>query len=93
MGNNTKAVSSEGVGRNSQTFIITTAFLSMLAIVGFAYYGVPFYFDFMMKDYFLIRIYLPVIFEFMIVEPSGVKNTSPFFFCNTLLESRYSKSR
>jgi MFS family permease len=51
MGNNTKAVSLEGAGRNSQTFIVATAFLSMLAIVGFAYYGVPFYFDFMMKDF------------------------------------------
>lgn len=51
MGNNTQAVSLGTVARSSQTYIIITAFLSLFAIVGFAYYGVPFYFDFMMKDF------------------------------------------
>ena len=39
------------VERSSQTYIIVTAFLSLFAIVGFAYYGVPFYFDSMMKEF------------------------------------------
>lgn len=30
--------------------IVSAAFLSLLAIVGFAYYGIPFYFDFIMKE-------------------------------------------
>ena len=51
MVNNTKAVSLEGAGRSSQTYIIVTAFLSLLAIVGFAYYGPPFFFNFMIKDF------------------------------------------
>jgi len=51
MGNNTHAISIGTAGRSSQTYIIVTAFLSLLAIVGFAYYGVPFYFDFMMKEF------------------------------------------
>jgi MFS family permease len=51
METNTQTVAITKAGRNSQPFIIATAFLSMLAIVGFAYYGVPFYFDFMMKDF------------------------------------------
>lgn len=51
MENNTQTVSIKGARSSSQTFIVATAFFSMLAIVGFAYYGVPFYFDFMMKDF------------------------------------------
>jgi MFS family permease len=31
--------------------VLSAAFLSLLAIVGFAYYGPPFYFDFMMKEF------------------------------------------
>jgi MFS family permease len=31
--------------------ILSAAFLSLLAIVGFAYYGIPFYFDFMSKEF------------------------------------------
>ncbi len=30
--------------------VLSAAFLSLLAVVGFAYYGPPFYFDFMMKE-------------------------------------------
>jgi MFS family permease len=37
--------------RSSQTYVIVTAFLSLLAIVGFALYGLPFFYDFMMKEF------------------------------------------
>ena len=47
--------------------------------------------DFMMKD-FVNRNYLSVILELIMDAPSGVKKTSPVFFCKTLPESRYSKS-
>ncbi len=51
MGNNSQAISIGAVGRSSQTYIIVTAFLSLLAIVGFALYGPPFFFDFMTKEF------------------------------------------
>jgi MFS family permease len=37
--------------RSSQTYVIATAFLSLLAIVGFALYGLPFFYDFFMKEF------------------------------------------
>ncbi len=37
--------------RSSQTYILITAFLALFAIVGFAYYGLPFFFDFMTKEF------------------------------------------
>lgn len=37
--------------KSSQTYIVITAFLSLFALVGFAYYGLPFFFDFMTKEY------------------------------------------
>ncbi len=37
--------------RSSQTYILMTAFLALFAIVGFAYYGLPFFYDFMIADY------------------------------------------
>jgi MFS family permease len=37
--------------RSSQTYIVITAFMSLFALVGFAYYGLPFFFDFMTKEY------------------------------------------
>ena len=37
--------------RSSQTYIVATAFLSLFALVGFAYYGLPFFYDFMTKEY------------------------------------------
>jgi MFS family permease len=37
--------------RSSQAYIVATAFLSLFAIVGFAYYGLPFFYDFMIKEY------------------------------------------
>ena len=37
--------------RSSQTYVVMTAFLSLFAIVGFAYYGLPFFYDFMTSEY------------------------------------------
>lgn len=37
--------------KSSKTYIIITAFLSLFALVGFAYYGLPFFFDFMTREY------------------------------------------
>ena len=37
--------------RSSQPYILVTAFMSLFAIVGFAYYGLPFFYDFMTKEY------------------------------------------
>jgi len=37
--------------RSSQTYILATAFLTLFAIVGFALYGPPFFFDFMTKEF------------------------------------------
>jgi sugar phosphate permease len=36
---------------SSKTYIIITAFFSLFALVGFAYYGVPFFYDFMVDDF------------------------------------------
>ena len=41
----------ESATRSSQNYIVITAFLSLFALVGFAYYGLPFFFDFMTKEY------------------------------------------
>ena len=38
-------------GRSSQTYVVATAFFSLLAIVGFALYGLPFFYDFFMKEF------------------------------------------
>jgi sugar phosphate permease len=37
--------------RSSQSYILATAFLALFAIVGFALYGPPFFFDFMTKEF------------------------------------------
>jgi MFS family permease len=37
--------------RSSQTYILITVFLSLLAIVGFALYGLPLYYDFWIRDF------------------------------------------
>lgn len=36
---------------SSKAYIIATAFLSLFALVGFAYYGLPFFYDFMVNDF------------------------------------------
>ncbi len=38
-------------GRSSQGYIVATAFLSLFGLVGFAYYGLPFFYDFMVREY------------------------------------------
>ena len=38
-------------GRSSQTYILLTAFMALLVIVGIAYYGVPFFYDFMEGEF------------------------------------------
>ncbi len=44
---------SEGASswRSSQAYVVATAFLSLFGIVGFAFYGLPFFYDFMIKEY------------------------------------------
>ncbi len=42
---------SSSAGRKSRTFVIITAFCSLLAIVGFALYGLPFFYDFYINDF------------------------------------------
>lgn len=37
--------------RSSQTYVLATAFLALFAIVGFALYGPPFFYDFMVKEF------------------------------------------
>jgi sugar phosphate permease len=37
--------------RSSQTYIVATTFLSLFGLVGFAYYGLPFFYDFMVKEF------------------------------------------
>jgi len=37
--------------KKSRIYIVATAFLSLFAIVGIAYYGLPFFFDFMIRDF------------------------------------------
>ena len=44
-------VSQVSVKRSSQSYILTTAFLTLFAIVGFAYYGLPFFYDFMTQEF------------------------------------------
>jgi MFS family permease len=39
------------LSRSSQTYILITAFLALFAIVGFALYGLPFFYDFMTREY------------------------------------------
>jgi len=36
---------------SSKAYVLTTAFLSLFALVGFAYYGLSFFFDFMTSEY------------------------------------------
>lgn len=36
---------------SSKTYILVTAFFSLFALVGFAYYGLPFFYDFMVNEF------------------------------------------
>jgi len=44
-------VSPDSGARSRNTYILATAFFSLLAIVGFALYGLPFFYDFYMKEF------------------------------------------
>jgi MFS family permease len=46
-----KNIDAENAPRSSQTYILITAFMALFAIVGFALYGLPFFYDFMTKEY------------------------------------------
>ncbi len=46
-----KNKSTKSVSQSSKTYIIITAFFALFALVGFAYYGLPFFFDFMTNDF------------------------------------------
>ena len=48
---NSAASQSKTTAGSSQTYIVFTAFLALFAIVGFALYGIPFFYDFMVKDF------------------------------------------
>jgi MFS family permease len=43
---------------SSPNYIVITAFLSLFALVGFAFYGLPFFFDFMEKEYGWSRTFI-----------------------------------
>jgi MFS family permease len=51
MKNNTVSVTKESSSRSSQPYVVAAAFFSLLAIVGFALYGLPFFYDFFIKDF------------------------------------------
>jgi MFS family permease len=51
MGINTQTAGLNLPKRSSQGYIVATAFLSLFGLVGFAYYGLPFFYDFMVKEY------------------------------------------
>ena len=47
----TEALNRKEFKRSSQSYILATAFLALFAIVGFALYGPPFFYDFMTKEF------------------------------------------
>lgn len=49
--NETPKTNMNASSRSSQTYIVATAFLSLFALVGIAYYGLPFFYDFMTREY------------------------------------------
>lgn len=49
--NKTTTAGTAASGKSSQTYIVITAFMALFAIVGFALYGLPFFFDFMVTDF------------------------------------------
>lgn len=48
---NGEVTGAASVWRGSQAHVVAAAFLSLLGIVGFAYYGLPFFYDFMTREY------------------------------------------
>lgn len=51
MNEKTQALDLDSSSHSSQSYIVATAFFSLLALVGFAYYGLPFFYDFFMKEF------------------------------------------
>lgn len=51
MENNIQTAVSALPRRSSQTYVVATAFFSLLAIVGFALYGLPFFYDFFSREF------------------------------------------
>ena len=51
MTTNSTAALAKPFKRSSKTYIVATAFLSLFAIVGIAFYGLPYFFDFMTQDF------------------------------------------
>lgn len=47
----TEASPESSVIRGSKPYVVTTAFFALLAIVGFALYGLPFFYDFFVKEF------------------------------------------
>lgn len=47
----TKSIDIAQGPQSSRAYILTTAFLSLFALVGIAYYGLPFFYDFMTREY------------------------------------------
>ncbi|HPC99530.1 MAG TPA: MFS transporter [Bacteroidales bacterium] len=47
---------SDSSGKSSQPYIVTTAFLAMMAIVGFALYGLPFFYDQWIDEFHWSRV-------------------------------------
>jgi len=47
---------SDSHGKSSQPYIVTTAFLAMMAIVGFALYGLPFFYDQWIDEFHWSRV-------------------------------------
>jgi sugar phosphate permease len=51
MGNKAQTDVKELPRLSSQPYVIATAFLTLFALVGFGYYGLPFFFDFITREY------------------------------------------
>jgi MFS family permease len=51
MGNQSHKTDVESSSHSSQPYLVTTAFFALLAIVGFALYGLPFFYDFFVREF------------------------------------------
>ncbi len=51
MGNHKPETDVEILSHSSRPYLVTTAFFALLAIVGFALYGLPFFYDFFVKEF------------------------------------------
>ena len=49
--NNAGQIADKATWCNSQTYVVAMAFLSLFGISGFAFYGLPFFYDFMTTEY------------------------------------------